>query len=153
VSKLDGGVWLLPSFTQGQRGNARGDQEEQEQEALQLSGDRWWHVVTASHVLARKGCNNIVELLVESHLLDREAMAIRKSGAVLLIQKNSFWKQQLLDADDITPGQSIPTATLPITSESNKKLRASPVLSSSGNWFQVGRDLARGDRNVLGGGA
>jgi len=120
VSKLDGGVWLLPSFTQGQRGNARGDQEEQEQEALQLSGDRWWHVVTASHVLARKGCNNIVELLVESHLLDREAMAIRKSGAVLLIQKNSFWKQQLLDADDITPGQSIPTATLPITSESIK---------------------------------
>ena len=112
---------MLPSFKKGQLGEAMGDQEGQEQGVLQLSGGRWWHEVTASHVLARKGCNSIVEFLVDAHILDREATAIRKSGAVLLIKKHSFWEQQLLEAEDITPGQSIPTAILPIPLDSMQR--------------------------------
>ena len=124
LRKLDGGIWMLPSLKGGQMGNAMGDQEDLEPEALEHSGRRWWWMATATHVLAKLQRHDIVEMLVEINLLRHEAEAIRKAGAVLLIRKGSFWRQQILNDASMVPGHSIPTATLPITPQDIAKFEA-----------------------------
>ena len=88
----------MPSFRGGQLGSALEGHEELKQEVLQQSGGRWWYEVASSHVLAKMWRHDVAEMLVETDLLSKEARAIRKAGAVLVITKDSFWKQQFYEA-------------------------------------------------------
>jgi len=60
--------------------------------------------------------NDLAETIVSAALGSASGIqAIRKGGAVLLIQTDSFWLEQLRAASDLIPGNCIPTDTLPIS--------------------------------------
>ena len=117
ISGLNAGVWFKQPSSEGQLDSAMEEQDAQGPGAPQSNGGRWWHVVALPHVLATQRRDDIAAILVEADCLSGAALAIKTAGATLLIQKDSFWRRQLLEASDLIPGQSIPTDTLPISSE------------------------------------
>jgi hypothetical protein len=113
VTQLPGGVWMRFSLEGGLQGTAHGDDEEMAQGS---GAGRWWEEVVKPHVLTTMQRNDLAETIVSAALGPVFGIqAIRKRGAVLLIQTGSFWLEQLRAASELIPGNCIPTDTLPIS--------------------------------------
>ena len=115
LQKLDAGVWMLPSFQGGIQGTAPSDKDEIAQSSCR---GRWWYEVLMPHVLAKNQRNDLAEAIIGSAMYRGSGIqAIRKGGGVLLVQENSFWLRQLVEASEVIPGSRIPTETLQVTNE------------------------------------
>jgi len=74
------------------------------------------------HVLTTKKRHDLAEIIVGSALETVSGIqAILTGGAVLLIQTDSFWLKQLVEASELIPGNCIPTDSLPISDADRRR--------------------------------
>ena len=109
--KLDGGVWIRGTSFKGQQGLGALDGRDTVEEG---GGKRWWRVLAQKHFVGNKGYDDIAEMVVRAAIERKKAVAITKQGATLLLRPDSIFVSAVLAAENMTPGDPIPTETLPL---------------------------------------
>ena len=132
---LDGGVWIRGTSFNGLQGSGALDGRDTVEES---GGNRWWNTLTQRHFVGKKGYHDIAEMVVRMAIEQNKAIAITKQGATFLLRPDSIFASAVVAADNMTPGDPLPTETLALDS----LLLSEPVRQMHANLMAVGREWA-----------
>ena len=133
--KLDGGVWIRGTSFNGQQGLGALDGRDTVEEG---AGKRWWRVLAQKHFVGENGYDDIAEMVVRTAIERGKAVAITKQGATLLLRPDSLFASAVLAAENMTPGDPIPTETLTLDSTLHSALGR----QMTNNLLAVGKEWA-----------